>query len=102
MRWLFAKVFKVRPHQSRKGLFRKQKMTRAITIAEATSIARKVLRYLNSVDSRTVDMEDQINGHLAECGLGWKLKDGTYIDGIACQFVGQLAKDIRASAVEKH
>jgi hypothetical protein len=77
--------------------------TKAITIAETTSIARKVLRYLNSgVDPRTVNVEDQINSHLAECGLGWKLKDNAYIDGIACQFVGQLAKDIRASAVEKH
>lgn len=76
---------------------------RKITIAESTKIARGVLAYLNSgVDPRTVDMNDQINGHLAKIGLGWKLKDRTYIDGVDCQFIGVLAKTIRASAIEKY
>ena len=76
---------------------------RKITVKTATRIARNVLAFRDSgVDPRSVDMNDQIDGHLAEVGLGWKLKDGTYIDGIACQFIGVLAKDIRASAVEKY
>jgi hypothetical protein len=75
---------------------------RKITVKTATRIARSVLAFLNSgIDPRTVNMEDQIDGHLAEVGLGWKLKEGTHIDGIACQFIGVLAKDIRAAAVEK-
>ena len=76
---------------------------RKITIAQSTNIARKVLAYSNSgVDPRGVDMNDQIDGHLKEIGLGWKLKNGTYIDGVACQFIGVLAKDIRAAAIEKY
>jgi hypothetical protein len=76
---------------------------RKITIAESTKIARKVLAYLNSgIDPRVVDVNDQINGHLAEIGLGWKLKNGTYIDGLDCQFIGAMAKNIRASAIEKY
>lgn len=76
---------------------------RKLTHKTATRIARDVLAYLHSgIDPRSVDMNDQIDGHLAEVGLGWKLKDYTYIDGIACQFIGVLAKDIRASAVEKY
>lgn len=77
--------------------------TRKITVKTATRIARDVLAFLNSgIDPRTVNMEDQIDGHLAEVGLGWKLGEGTYIDGIACQFIGVLAKDIRSNAVEKY
>ena len=77
--------------------------TRKITIAESTKIARGVLAYLNSgIDPREVDMNDQINGHLKEIGLGWELKAGTYIDGLDCQFIGAMAKTIRAAAIEKH
>lgn len=77
--------------------------TRKITIKTATRIARDVLAFVNSgIDPRTVNMEDQIDGHLSEVGLGWKLREGTYIDGIACQFIGVLAKDIRSNAVEKY
>ena len=76
---------------------------RKLTQRTATRIARDVLAFCNSgIDPRSVDMNDQVNGHLAEVGLGWKLKDGTYIDGIACQFIGVLAKDIRTSAIEKY
>ena len=76
---------------------------RKITIAESTRVARSVLAYLNSgIDPRTVDLNDQINGHLAEIGLGWKLIARTYIDGIDCQFIGVLAKTIRAAAIEKY
>jgi len=46
------------------------------------------------------DVNAQIDGHLADVGLGWKLKDGTYVDGIDCQFIGKMAKTIRAAAVE--
>ena len=77
--------------------------TRKITIAESTKIARNVLAYLNSgVDPRAVNVNDQIDGQLAAIGLGWKLKSGTYIDGLDCQFIGAMAKTIRASAVEKY
>ena len=75
---------------------------RKITIAESTKIARNVLAYLGSVDPREVDVNDQIDGHLAEIGLGWKLKPGTYIDGVDCQFIGAMAKTIRNAAIEKH
>jgi len=74
--------------------------TRKITIAESTKIARGVIRHLNRVDPRMCDVNAQIDGHLADIGLGWKLKDGTYIDGIDCQFIGAMAKTIRAAAVE--
>jgi hypothetical protein len=76
--------------------------TRQLTVKTATRIARDVLAFLNSgIDPRSVDMNEQIDGHLSEIGLGWKLKEGTYIDGIACQFIGVLAKDIRSNAIEK-
>jgi len=71
-----------------------------ITISTATRIARSVLIYRHSgIDPRTIDMNDQINGWLSEIGLGWKLKEGSYIDGVACQFIGSLARDIRRMAV---
>ena len=73
-----------------------------ITHKNATKIARLVLKYCHSVDPRTVDMNAQIDGHLAEIGLGWKLKDHTYIDGLACEFITVLSKDIRNSAIEKY
>lgn len=77
-------------------------MTRQITVATATSIARKVHASVNRAsDPRTIDWNDRIDALLADVGLGWKLKHATYIDGLDCQFIGQLAKTIRASAVEK-
>lgn len=75
---------------------------RKITIAQSTRIARKVLFFIGSTDPRSVNIEDQVNGHLAEVGLGWKLKPGTYIDGLDVQFIGVMAKTIRANAVEKY
>ena len=74
---------------------------RKITIATATKIARKVLAFIGSVDPRSVNIEEQVNGWLADVGLGWKLKPGTCIDGVDCQFIGDMAKTIRANAVEK-
>ncbi len=77
-------------------------MTRQITVATATSIARKVHASVNRAsDPRTIDWNDRIDALLAEVGLGWKLKPATYIDGLDCQFIGDLAKTIRASAIEK-
>lgn len=74
-----------------------------ITHKNATKIARLVLKYCHSgVDPRTIDMNDQIDGHLAEIDLGWRLKDNTYIDGLACEFITVLSKDIRNSAIEKY
>jgi hypothetical protein len=77
--------------------------TRQITIAQSQRIARTVLAYLNSgPDPRTINIEDQIDGWLAAIGLGWKLKAGTYIDGLSCQTIGAMAQSIRAAAVEKY
>lgn len=79
------------------------KPARKITVEQSRKIARGVLAYRNSgVDPRTIDIEDQVNGHLAEVGLGWKLKPGTYIDGLDCQLIGAMAKTIRAAAIEKY
>jgi len=76
---------------------------RKLTIKTSQNIARKVLKYTKSAkDSRYFDMNAQIDGHLAEIGLGWRLKIGTYIDGLSCQFIGELAKDIRLNAIEKY
>ena len=75
---------------------------RKLTHYTSKKIARAVLKYFHSgVDSRTVDLNSQIDGWLAEIGLGWKLKDGAYIDGVSCQFIGKLADDIRNHAIEK-
>jgi len=77
-----------------------------ITIATSRRIAKNVLRYVSRVDPRTVDMNAQINGWLADVDLGWTLDNSAYlseeafIDGISSQFIGALAKDIRAHAVE--
>ena len=76
---------------------------RKLTIKTSQNIARKVLKYTKSgIDPRYFDMNLQIDGHLAEIGLGWKLKSGTYIDGLSCQFIGELAKDIRLNSTEKY
>jgi len=77
-------------------------MTQKIKISTSKRIARSVLMYLNScVDPQAVDINDQVDGWLAEIGLGWKLKEGSYIDGIACQFIGVLTRDIRRMAVRR-
>ena len=75
-------------------------MTHTLTIAASKKIARSVLVYRQSgIDIRDVHMTDEIDSRLAEIGIGWKLKEGAYIDGIACQFIGELARDIRRMAV---
>jgi hypothetical protein len=79
------------------------KPARQITVEQSRKIARGVLAYINSgADPREIDLEDQVNGHLSKVGLGWKLKPGTYIDGLDCQFIGAMAKTIRAAAIEKY
>ena len=72
-----------------------------ITIKQAKHIAREVLKFLRRNDPRTINIEDQINGHLKDVGLGWVLKDGTYIDGLAYTSISVLAHDIRHSAIVK-
>ena len=67
-----------------------------ITHKTSNKIAKSVLTLLHRVD-----LEDQINWHLKNVGLGWKLKEGTYIDGVSIQSIKQLAQDIRNSAIEK-
>lgn len=77
-------------------------MSKQITVKEATNIARKVHSSVNrAADPRNVDWNDRIDALLAKIGLGWKLRQGTYIDGLDCLFIGSLAKTIRANAVEK-
>ena len=72
-----------------------------ITHKTSNKIAKSVLTLLHRVDPRTLNIEDQIDGHLKNVGLGWKLKEGTYIDGVSIQSIKQLAQDIRNSAIEK-
>ena len=77
-------------------------MNRKITIAESQNIARKVHVSVNrSSDPRSINWNDRIDALLSEVGLGWKLKECTYIDGLDCQFIGALAKTIRLNAIEK-
>ena len=72
-----------------------------ITHKTANKIAKSVLTLLHRVDPRTINIEDQINGHLKDIGLGWVLKDGTYIDGVSIQSIKQLSQDIRLNAIER-
>ena len=67
-----------------------------ITHKTSNKIAKSVLTLLHRVD-----LEDQINWHLKNVGLGWKLKEGTYIDGVSIQSIKQLAQDIRSNAIER-
>ena len=67
-----------------------------ITHKTSNKIAKSVLTLLHRVD-----LEDQINWHLKNVGLGWKLKEGTYIDGVSIQSIKQLAQDIRSNAIDK-
>jgi hypothetical protein len=72
-----------------------------ITHKTSNKIAKSVLTLLHRVDPRTINIEDQIDAHLKNVGLGWKLKEGTYIDGLACNSIKILAHDIRLNAIEK-
>jgi hypothetical protein len=72
-----------------------------ITIKTSQNVARRVLQFLNSgAGMRTFNVEDQIDGHLKDIGLGWKLKQGTYIDGVDTTSISNLSRAIRANAVE--
>ena len=73
-----------------------------LTVKTATAISRKVLSAVNRAkqDPRYVDWNQEIDAHLRKVGLGWKLKPDTYIDGLDCQFIGQLAKTIQCKAIE--
>ena len=75
---------------------------RKITIKNSQNIAQKVLQFLNSgIGMRTFNIEDQIDGHLKDIGLGWKLKEGTYIDGVDTLSIVNLARAIRLHAIER-
>jgi hypothetical protein len=75
---------------------------RKITIKTSQNIARKVIQFMNSaVGQRTYNLEAQIDWHLKDIGLGWKLKEGTYIDGVSIQSIKELANDIRNNAIER-
>lgn len=73
-----------------------------ITHKTSNKIAKSVLTLLHRVDPRTLNIEDQIDGHLKNVGLGWKLKEGTYIDGVSIQSIKQLSQDIRSNAIERY
>ena len=76
-------------------------MANKLTVKQATHVARKVHASVNRAsDPREVDWNDRIDALLADIDLGWKLQH-VYIDGLDCQFIGSLAKTIRANAVEK-
>jgi hypothetical protein len=78
-------------------------MSKTLTRNISIRIARSVIKYLHSgLDPRYIDVNAQIDGWLADVQLGWKLKPGTYIDGVSCEFIGALARDIRANAIEKY
>ena len=73
-----------------------------ITHKTSNKIAKSVLAFLKSgLDPRSINIEDQIDAHLKNVGLGWKLKEGTYIDGVSIQSIKQLAQDIRFNAIER-
>jgi len=71
-----------------------------LPVKTAAAISRKVHAYVNSAsqDPRYIDWNQEIDAHLID--LGWKLKPETYIDGLDCQFIGQLAKTIRCNAIK--
>ena len=72
-----------------------------ITIKTSQNVARRVLQFLNSgAGMRTFNVEDQIDGHLKDIGLGWVLKKGTYIDGVDTTSISNLSRAIRANAIE--
>ena len=73
-----------------------------ITIEDSKKIAKSVLTLLYRVDPRTINIEDKIDAHLKNVGFGWKLKEGTYIDGLACNSIKILAHDIRLNAIERN
>ena len=73
-----------------------------ITHKTSNKIAKTVLTLLHRVDPRTINIEDQINDHLKNIGLGWMLKENTYIDGVSIQSIKQLSQDIRSNAIERY
>jgi hypothetical protein len=78
-------------------------MSKTLTRNTSIRIARSVIKYLHSgLDPRYIDVNAQIDGWLKEVGIGWKLRQNTYIDGVSCEFIGALARDIRANAIEKY
>ena len=74
-------------------------MTQKLTIAASKKIARSLLvnRAASGFD---IILPDEIDRELAEIGLGWKLKEGTYFCD-SSQFIGELARDIRRMAVPR-
>ena len=72
-----------------------------ITIKDSKKIAKSIVTLLHRVDPRTINIEEQIDAHLKNIDLGYKLKPGTYIDGLACNSIKILAHDIRLNAIEK-
>ena len=79
----------------------KENKMNQITIKQAKHIAREILKFLRRNDPRTINIEEEIDAHLKNIDLGYKLKTGTYIDGLACNSISVLAHDIRNSAIEK-
>ena len=78
-------------------------MIKQLTVKQSVAVAQKVHASVNrATDPRSVDWNERIDSILADIDLGWKLKPTSYIDGLDCQFIGALAKTIRASAVEKY
>jgi len=73
-------------------------MTQKITIAASKKIARSLL--VNRESGIDIILPDEIDRELAEIGLGWVLKEGTYFCN-GSQFIGELARDIRRMAVPR-
>ena len=73
-----------------------------ITIKDSKKIAKSILTLLHRVDPRTINIEEQIDAHLKNIGLGWMLKENTYIDGVSIQSIKQLSQDIRSNAIERY
>ena len=73
-----------------------------ITHKTSNKIAKSVLTLLHRVDPRTINIEEEINAHLKNINLGYKLKQGTYIDGLACNSIKVMANDIRSNAIERN
>ena len=71
-------------------------MTQKLTIAASKKIARSLL--VNRASGFDILLPDEIDRELAEIGLGWVLKEGTYFCN-SSQFIGELARDIRRMAV---
>ena len=76
-------------------------MKRQLTIREATSVARAINRIAHRLGNPPgFDWNDRINDRLLNIGLGFRLKESTFIDGLDCQFVKNLARTIRLNSEE--